>query len=206
MNFLKGIHYRSRIFYDALDLLKLGRKRFFRFQIAAQHIKPGESVIDVCAGCGALKDFILRDCAYTAVEASPEFSLTLKQKGIECISCDLHRGWPESIPTADVIVMVISLCQFRDTSAERLLESFKKAAKRVVIVEEVLKKPRLKGSWFQKLINYLCATDFYVPVDSWYTGSEFEKLMQNHGYQCEKTSGRYRVGSYGFNPGQDKVS
>ena len=197
-HFLKGIHYRNSYFYNALDLLKLGREYDLRFQIAARYINPGESVVDVCAGPGRLKDFLFKDCTYTVIDASHEFCATLQRKGIPCIVRDLHSGWPQAVPGADVLVMIISLSQFRKTSVDDLLENFKRVTKRVLIVEDVLSRSRSERSFFQRAINYLCGTDYYVPVVSWYTRPEFEQLMRDHGYQCEAVSSRYMIGSYGF--------
>jgi len=202
MKYLKGIHYRSVFLYNALATLKLRRERCRRYQIAAGYIKPGESVVDVCSGAGQLKDFIPENCIYMAMDASPEFLSVPKKKGVNTVLWDLHTGWPSSVSGIDVITMVIALSQFRNTTAAMLLESFKRAAKRVVIVEDVLRRARGKGSLTQQVMNYLCGTDYYVPVDSWYTRPEFESLMREHGYRCESISGRYMVGSYGF---QDKI-
>lgn len=201
---LRGAHYRSEFLYNAFTLLKLGWNFHLRYQIVAQYIKPAESVIDVCSGSGRLKDFISKDCTYTAIEASPEFLSILQRKNIDHIAWNLHTGWPQSALAADVIVMVISLCQFRKTSADLLLESFKKVARRVVIVEDVLSRPRNEESLFQQTINYLCATEYYVPV-AWYTRSEFAELMRNHGYQCGEASRRYMVGLYGYNLRQGRI-
>jgi SAM-dependent methyltransferase len=195
---LKGSHYRSEFLYTACTLLKLGWKRHLRYRIVRQYINPADSVVDVCSGSGRLKDFISKGCTYTAIEASPEFISILRRKGIDHIPWNLHAGWPDAILAPDVIAMVISLSQFRKTSADLLLESFKKVASRVVIVEDVLSRPRKEESFLQRAINYLCATDYYVPV-TWYTRSEFAALMRSHGYQCEEGSGRYMVGLYGYN-------
>ncbi|MEI7751263.1 MAG: class I SAM-dependent methyltransferase [Candidatus Omnitrophota bacterium] len=195
---MKGAHYRSEFLYSALALLKLGKEYDLRFKIAARYIGPEESVIDVCSGPGDLRNFIPGDCTYTAMDASLEFLSLLKKKNVETIVCDLNAGWPPSVPGSDVITMVIALSQFRNTTADILLESFKEAAKRVVIVEDVLPRPQKEGSLIQRAMNYLCGTDYYVPVSSWYTCSEFQRLMRDHGYQCETVSSRYMVGLYGF--------
>ena len=197
MSLIKGVHYRSELFYDALALVKLGTECRLRYQITVQRMGPAKSVIDVCSGPGHLRDFMPEGCSYAALDASPEFLSALKKKGVNTFSWDLHAGWPLFVPGTDVVTMVISLCQFRETSVDSLLESFKKAAKRVVIVEDVLQRPRRKGSLIQRAANYLCGTDYYVPVDSWYTRPEFENLMQRHGYQCEAVTGRYMVGLFG---------
>jgi hypothetical protein len=202
MRLLKGAHYRSKFLYNALALLKLGKDFHLRYQIAARYIGSAGSVVDVCSGSGDLRRFIPRDCSYAALDASQEFLTTLKGKGVRTIVWDLHAGWPSSMPEVDVIVMVIALSQFRETSADSLLESFKKAGRRVVIVEDVLPRSRRDGSLIQRVMNFLCGTDYYVPVSSWYTKEEFEQLMREHGYQCERMSVRYSVGLYGF---QDKM-
>lgn len=201
---LKGSHYRSEFLYTAFTLLKLGRKRHLRYRIVRQYIQPADSVLDVCSGSGRLKDFISEECAYAAIEASPEFISILQRKGIKHISWNLHAGWPESILSPDVIVMVISLYQFRNTSAGLLLESFKNLASRVIIVEDVLSRPRREGSLLQQAINYLCATGYYVPVAR-YTRSEFAELMRCHGYQCREASERYMVGLYGYNLREGRI-
>jgi len=191
----KGYHYRSAWFYNVADLFKRGAAYNARFRIAARHVRPGDAVLDVCSGTGRFRGFIPADCPYTAVEASPEFCRVLGKKRIGRIMTDLHQGLPADVPRHDVAVMIISLVQFRKTSAGRLLEAFKKASGRVVIVEEVLPCPRPEYSWFQKVVNYLCATDYYVPV-SWYARGDFEELMRRHGYRCERTGGHYMVGYY----------
>ena len=182
-----------------LDFLKRGWRRDERYRIAARYVRPGESVLDVCAGPGRLQKFLPKNSSYVAMDGSPQFLSQVWQKGVATVLWNLHQGWPQKTPQTDVIVMIISLSQFRDVSAGALLENFKKGAKRVVIVEEVLERKRSRASFIQKIINYLCGTDYYIPVSSWYTRQEFSQLMRDHGYQCEKISDRYDVGSYGFN-------
>lgn len=191
----KGYHYRSAWFYDLADLLKRGAGYNTRFRIAARYIIPGDAVVDMCSGPGRLQRFIPAACGYTAVEASPAFRGSLEKKGIRCVTGDLHQGVPAGTPARQVIVMIISLAQFRKTSAEGLLEAFKKTAARVVVVEEVLPRARPENSWFQRLVNYLCAADYYVPV-AWYTREDFETLMRRHGYGCACAGGGYMVGHY----------
>jgi hypothetical protein len=195
LNFFKGCHYRSEWLYNILDLFKRGAGYNARFHIAARHVVAGDAVLDVCSGTGRFREFISPACHYTAVDASPEFCRALEKKNVSRIICDLHQGIPADVPGCDVIVMIISLVQFRKTSAGRLLEDFKKIAGRVVIVEEILPCPRPEHSWFQKVVNYLCATDYYVPV-AWYTRQDFEELMRRHGYRCERIGEHYMVGCY----------
>ncbi len=191
----KGLHYRSRLFYNTCDFLKLGTNRNLRYKIAARYINSKQSVVDVCAGTGTLKKFLLKDCSYEAIEASTEFLKVLELKGIKCQCLNLHQELSPGKYWGDVIVMIISLSQFRKTSVDKLLEYFKGAAGRVVIIEEVLSSPRLEKSFYQGMVNHLCANEYYIPV-VWYTSGEFEEVMKAHGYRCERVTERYRVGIY----------
>lgn len=195
----RGLHYRSGLFYSLADLIKRGRHRDQRFMIAATYVRPETSVLDFCAGTGRLKRFIPESCRYTAIEASSGFCALLKKRRLSYIQHDLHQRFPELPAQADVAVMLISLAQFRDTSADTLLEGLKVAARQVVIVEEVLSKPRPSASVTQKTINYLCAADYYTPVSSWFTREEFVRLVTRHGYLCQNQRGRYSIAVYGKN-------
>lgn len=192
---IKGIHYRSELFYNLQAAAKLGSQYRLRFRIAARYVKPGESVVDLCSGPGSFRHFLPQDCTYTAVDASPEFLKILRKRKVRHLRHDLHQGWPAAVSRSDVAVMIISLCQFRDTSAGLLLEEAKRAAQRVVIVEDVLERPRGKETWFQRAVNYLCAADYYVPIEL-YTREAFIMLMRSRGYRCVDGSGRYVVGIY----------
>jgi hypothetical protein len=98
----------------------------------------------------------------------------------------------------NVATMLIALCQFRETSLHTLLEDLKKAAERIVIVEDVLAQPRALNSPLQKTMNYLCAIEHFVPMRL-FTQKEFETIMKQHQYQCIKHDKRYYVGYYANN-------
>ena len=193
--FIKGILYRNPLIYNLLAKIKLRRDSSIRYEIAAKYIKAGDSVLDVCAGMGELKNFLPESCKYICLEASPEFLSQLSQKNIQYKSINLHEGINTEDFQVDAVVMIISLYQFRNTSMHNLLEDFKKIAKKVVIVEEVLVKKRGKDSFVQKTINYLCATDYYLPIEL-FSFDEFEEVMQKHNYRREKYRKRYIVGYY----------
>ena len=197
MRWLQGIHYRIPLFYDLQNRWKLGGDYDLRFRIAAHDVRPGESVLDLCAGFGQLKEYLPTDCAYRCIEASPEFARILHQKKIPVFMHNLHqRPQPDSLK-ADTAVMVVSLCHFRNTTADEILEMLKTTARKVVIVEDVLTHPRGERSFLQKAMNYLCRTDYYVPVEL-FTAGEFQALMHRHGYGCRRHDARYLVGRYGI--------
>ncbi len=190
----RGIHYRNIYFYNLITILKLGKDRYLRYKIAAKHLEGAGSVLDICAGEGKLKDFLPAGVHYTAVEAGENFIRILSRKKIPFIQKDIHQEEIKSIVKADAIVMLISLYQFRKTSLDSILEEFKHVACQVVIVEEVLKNSQTEDSVFFRLINFLCATDYYVPVGL-FSLFEFEEVMKKHGYRYY-SQGRYCIGLY----------
>lgn len=192
---LKGIHYRSLVVYSFLTLLKLGMDYHLRYRIARRYIKPGDHIIDVCAGSGQFSRFLLEGCDYLAIEASSEFIKSLSAKGLKYKLFNVHEGLKIKDLKVDVIVMLISLCHFKKTSLHVLLEDFKKLGKKVVIVEDVLLKERRNGSLIQSVMNYLCSTNYFMPMEL-FTLQEFCRVMQSHGYLCQAYGRRYIVGYY----------
>jgi cyclopropane fatty-acyl-phospholipid synthase-like methyltransferase len=193
--FLKGIHYKNDFVYKIITGLKLLGNYKLRYKIAAQYIKSGETVLDVCSGSGDLREFLPQNCEYIGLDASKEFVKKLNKKGIQSINVDLHKE-PHSLKTkVDVTVMIISLYQFRDTTLHSLLPKLKEMTKKVVIVEEVLEKKRVSNSIVQRIIDYLCATDFYIPLNL-FDITEFTKIMEDHSFFWEKRSSTYYVGIY----------
>lgn len=193
--FLKGIHYRSSAVYSLLTMLKLGMGYNARFRIARRYIEPGDYVIDVCAGFGQFSKFLLEGCDYLAIEASPGFIKLLSSEKLKYKKVNLHDGLKISGLEADIVVMLISLCHFKKTSLHVLLEDFKKIGKKVVIVEDILLKERRQESFIQSVMNYLCSTDYFVPMEL-FTRQEFYRVMQGHGYLCQARGRRYIVGYY----------
>lgn len=194
---IKGCHYRSSVVYNACTFLKLWENYYQRFHIAREYIKEGARVLDVCAGAGTMRYFLPKDCRYTAVDASQEFLSKINKDGAATRCLNLHQGIVAEEFSADIILMIISLCHFRNTSVHALLEDFKKMARKVVFVEDVLLNPRRPDSFIQRTINYLTATDYSVPLQL-FTRQEFQDLMKSHGYQYRQHTSRYAVGYYGF--------
>ena len=192
----RGIHYQSPEVYKFFTALKLRKQYSLRYFIAAQYVRPGEAVLDVCAGFGEFRKFLPLSCTYQAIEASPSFNMELSKRTIPHHSMNLHDGVSADVPSVDVITMIISLCQFRDTTADQLLEDFKKIAKRVVIVEDVLPKQKITPRFVERVRDYLCATDYYIPMRL-FSVDEFQAVMREHAYNCYQYNERYWVGYYG---------
>lgn len=197
ITFPKGILYSHPFIYNFLTKIKLKNNYHLRYKIATQYIQPGNSVLDVCAGQGGLKNFLPKDCDYICIEAGSEFISELFKKKIKHFSINLHEGINIRDLQVDVIVMIVSLYQFRNTSIHNLLEDFKKITKKAVIVEEVLLNKRSNNCICQKILNYLCASDYYIPTEL-FSIDEFEQVMHEHNYKCKRHSERYVVGYYNY--------
>ena len=195
ITFFKGLHYKSALVYNALTFLKLGTDCHTRFKIASNYIKQNESVLDLCSGDGTFQSFLPAGCNYECIEMSPEFSVLLVNKNIRNHSVNLHDGLAMKSAKYDIAVMLISLCHFRDTSLDKLLEELKIAAKRVLIIEDVLAARRSKETIVQRIMNYLCSSDYYVPLEL-FTVDDFKNIMNKHGYTVVKHSNRYYAGIF----------
>jgi cyclopropane fatty-acyl-phospholipid synthase-like methyltransferase len=195
MNLFRGVHYKNWTIYKLITLLKLRGEYNYRYKLASKYIKNGETVLDICAGGGDLKKYLPKQCDYTTIEKSDNFSKILAKKNIENMKINLHEDFTFVYKKYDVVIMLISLCHFRNTSVSMLLEKFKLMGDRVIIIEEVLRKKRESTSCVYQIINYLCATEYYMPIDL-FTDEEFKKVIELNDYEYIKSTDRYRIGLY----------
>ncbi len=193
MAVFKGANYRSTFFYNSFDFFKLGFGADKRFHLAARGIAAGETVIDFCCGPGRLKDFLPSGCRYTGVDAALNFTNHLQQQGVQTLLCDLHT--PEKFPPfkADTVIMLISLCHFRSTSAVRLLTMFKHMARKVIIIEEVQQRPDTR----REIRDLLCDVPYYRPMVL-FNHLEFQAMTEAQQYTCVVHDQRYSVAYYGL--------
>jgi len=193
--FVKSINYRSPLIYNILDYLKRGTRRDLRYRPPLPYLKGASSVLDLCGGTGEFKKFLPAGCQYSVCDASPGFVAHLAKSHIRHFQWDLHRGLPRFFPKVDAVVMIISLYQFRTTSIDVLLEAVKDIASTVVIVEEVSVSPQKQSALTRWVKNYLCATDFFVPVEL-FVREEFESIMKKRRYDFISYDKKYCVGCY----------
>lgn len=194
-SFAKGIHYRSPLVYNLLDYIKRGVRRDLRYRIVLSYLKGASSVLDLCGGTGQLKEFLPKDCQYSICDASPDFIAHSHRECAARFQWNLHNGLPGFSFKVDAVVMIISLCQFRETSIDVLLEAVKDIGSTVVIVEEVFFPSERQIALIRWARNYLCATDFFVPTEL-FTSEEFESVMKRHQYDFIRYDKRYCVGYY----------
>jgi hypothetical protein len=93
------------------------------------------AILDICCGSCELRYNLPKSCQYLGLDRSSGFSDHAVKKEINFLKRNV--GLDMQLPDVDCIVMVISLYQF-GSAAKDLLETFKRSAKKVVIVEDVL--------------------------------------------------------------------
>lgn len=193
----EGILYRNTFLYMLVTFLKLRSKKNLRFQIAAQHISPGESVLDVASGGGWLRDYLSATCTYTCIEVGDAFIQSLTKRDVRFIKMNLHQGMSELITKYDTVVMIISLYQFRHTSLDQLMDQFKKIANKVVIIEEVSLSESDELTIKDKILNFLCKTEYFMPTKI-LSAHEFSAICEKHGYEVKIDSRKnnYMIATY----------
>lgn len=103
------------------------------FQIAKE-VPEGSSVVDICAGDGALFKECLKEkhVTYLALDSSPQMVAECERQGLKS---QLFDCWSDVIPPGDVIVMSSSLYQFLP-ECEQILSRMLNAARHKVIITE----------------------------------------------------------------------
>lgn len=200
---LQGLLYNNLLAYRLITRLKLMTNHDYRYRLAARYIHPGETVLDVCAGPGDLKQHLPPGSNYQTVEASPRFAAHLTSQNIQNTITDLHNGLSADNFQADVVVMLISLYSFQHSSLHQLLEDFKTIARRrVIIIEEVLVDEPDKHRYLnliqrlgQKVTNYLSAMPYHQTCQL-LTQPAFYDAAKQHGYQCSAHNHSYHVAIY----------
>ena len=193
---IKGIHYQNKFVHECLTRLKLLNQFNLRYKIASTYIRDGDSILDVGGGYGGLRDYLKCNCNYTCIEASDGFIRILKKKNYKYIDIDLHNTFPDEKEIFDIVVMIISLYQFRATSVNHLLRKFKKIGKKILIIEEVIKDSTSKKRKFlDNFMNYLSATNYYTSTSP-YSQDEFRSLLRSYDYDVKKYNNRYMVAYY----------
>lgn len=189
---MRGLLYRSPLFYTYMNKLKLGQHENARFKIAASYISEGDSVCDICSGLGLLREYIPAACQYFSVEKSPQFSKILAQKGVLNYPLNVELEDISAVCRADVVVMIVSFYSFSCRARHRLLEDLKKCAyKKVLILEESYScsNSSNKLHWWikiskmigNKIMGYLTEID-YMTRCKLLTARKIKEEFSKHGY------------------------
>lgn len=128
---MEGILYRDRRIYRGVLRLLYGDALARRERIVARLVPRGASVVDVCCGDAAIARR-LPGRRYLGLDASEAFVRDLSRSGVPVRRLDVSM---ETVPEADVVLMLGSLYQFLPR-ADAVLARLRSAARlRVVIAE-----------------------------------------------------------------------
>ena len=107
-----------------------------KFFHIAKEIPEGSSVVDICAGDGALFRACLKEkqVNYLALDSSPQMVAECERQGLKT---QLFDCWSDVIPSGDVIVMSSSLYQFLPDCEEILRRMLNAARHKVIITEPI---------------------------------------------------------------------
>jgi ubiquinone/menaquinone biosynthesis C-methylase UbiE len=155
-----------------------GWKWNFRYIEIASQIKDGENVLELCAGDGALSEYLPGN-KYIGVDANNAFVNYGKKKGRNLISADIISY---SFPVCDVLVMISSFYHFL-TSPLEMLEKMKRCSlKKVIICENYKCFSTSSNRTIAKLGRALSTTSFETGNQRW-TKEALEHLFITNGFQ-----------------------
>lgn len=176
----------------------------FRFREAARHIDSGMTVLDICCGSCELRHYLPKNCQYSGLDCSNGFLDYAVKKKIDFLKRNVCPDM--QLPDVDCIVMIISLYQFGDT-ARNLLETFKRSAKKVVIIEDVLSSfiddnQAVRRKLLARIYDYLVVgNDQEGHVI--FSAITAEKIFQDAGFtETYKPNCAYVVGVFERNRGE----
>jgi hypothetical protein len=128
--------YSSPTLYHFLMRMLYGKNFDARYQVIADEIPDGASVVDVCAGDAYLytKFLIKKNIRYTALDNSPFFLRWAQKKGLDYRKINVFF---DEFPKADVVVMMASLCQFIPKEKEIVQKLIQSARQKVLLSEPI---------------------------------------------------------------------
>jgi SAM-dependent methyltransferase len=132
-----SVIYRSARGYELLMRALYGRNYGARMSAVAEHVRDGESVLELCCGPGTLYFRHLRDHTYTGLDVNEGFVSALRRRGVDAHVIDLARDG-EPLPQADVVLMQASLYHFLP-EASAIIERMLGAARDRVIISEPIR-------------------------------------------------------------------
>lgn len=126
--------YWTGIGYDAVMRALYGRQYRQTYEVVAQRIPAGASVVDVCCGTARLyRDFLRqRGCRYLGLDASADFVMHARRRGVDARWFNMLT---DPIPEADYVVMCSSLYQ-AGTRARDIVDRMRHSAREAVIISE----------------------------------------------------------------------
>jgi ubiquinone/menaquinone biosynthesis C-methylase UbiE len=192
---IKGLLYR--IFIDPLII---GLRRHL-----ASMIVPGEKVIDIACGTGALTLAMADHAGHvTGIDLSEEMIITARRTArkrqsqnisFEMLDATDLSDYPDK--SFDVAVSSLAMHQFESGTGVRVLREIKRVARRIIIADYNCPMRPGPAAWLAYLIEYIAGGDHYRNFRQYMTDAGLNKLASEAGLsissQEEKGSGVFIV-------------
>ncbi|RMH56666.1 MAG: class I SAM-dependent methyltransferase [Candidatus Hydrogenedentota bacterium] len=187
--------YRSPWLYRMVMRILYGRDYGKRFEVLAEMVEEGASVIDLCAGdCAVYEEALVRkEVSYHAVDINETFVRYARRRGLSAEKADVREY---AFPLCDVVLLLDSLYQF-----PAFLESLVDQARRKAKILSILEPVRNVASHRWKIVRWLAAelTDYGEgPVETRFTERELRELWERHGVTEVRNLGRDLLGIWRF--------
>ena len=130
--------YKNAALYEFINWLLYGRHHRVRYQVIADLIPPGASVVDLCCGPATLYRRFLRtrNVRYTGLDMSPTFIDALNKNGGHGMLWDVRSDQP--LPRADYLIIQGALYFFLPDPSP-LIERMLAAANDEVVIAEAIR-------------------------------------------------------------------
>ncbi len=125
------MYWHPSIYRGVLKVL-YGSELQARWQVLVPLLRPGETVVDLCAGDGAIAALLPAGVTYVPVDANRTFVRALNVRGFRAEARDVRH---EPIPGGDVVLMMGSLYHMIPQHTA-VVEKMKEAARRLAVVVE----------------------------------------------------------------------
>lgn len=146
---MKSITYLHPLIYSSLMKWSYKGNYKKRYEVLADLIEPGTSLVDVCCGDCQIYDFIKdKNIDYLGLDFNPTFVRLANKKGIQSRQFNVYK---DEMPQADTILMQASLYQFIPQH-HFVLNKCLNAAKKSLIVSEAIQNHASSKS---KVIRFL---------------------------------------------------
>ena len=168
-------------------------------------IVPGEKVIDIACGTGALTLAMADHASHvTGIDLSEEMIITARRTArkrqsqnisFEMLDATDLSGYPDK--SFDVAISSLAMHQFEPGTGVRVLREIKRVARRIIIADYNCPMRPGPAAWLAYLIEYIAGGDHYRNFRQYMTNAGLNKLAAEAGLsissQEEKGSGVFMV-------------
>ena len=169
--------YRTATGYEAVMRLLYRRNFRARYQLLADLVPDGVSVVDVCCGPPILYKRWLRakHVAYTGLDVNDRYVRQVRKLGANAEQHDVRDL--AVIPEADVVIMQASLYHFLPDARPIVDKLFVAAHARVIIAEPIRNLSQSRSAWLRRAAQGLSDAGNGAEHDR-FTEAMLDKLLE----------------------------